>query len=66
MTEAEKFKAQGLDFFKSGEYETAVRYFTNAIVRWANKKMDNQNSMYFLHRAECYKELEEFDKVGDN
>ena len=32
-SESEKFKDQGNEFFKTGEYETAIRYYTNAIVR---------------------------------
>lgn len=30
--EAEKFKNQGNDFFKQGEYESAIKYYTKAIV----------------------------------
>jgi hypothetical protein len=32
MQEAERLKEQGNDFFKTGEYETAIRYYSNAIV----------------------------------
>jgi pterin-4a-carbinolamine dehydratase len=38
MKEAEKSFKQGTEFFKSGEYETAIRYFTNAIVDFADKE----------------------------
>ena len=30
--DAEKLKEQGNEFFKTGEYETAIRYYSNAIV----------------------------------
>lgn len=31
--EAEKFKTKGNEFFKQGEYESAIKYYTKAIVR---------------------------------
>lgn len=61
--DTERFKKQGLDFLKSGEFETAIRYFTNAIVKLVKQKNDEQNSYLYFHRAECHKELEAYQKV---
>lgn len=56
--DAEKHKEKGNELFKSGEYETAIRYYSSAI------KADDSNSIYYSNRARCYKMLEEFTKVG--
>ena len=36
MMDAESQKEKGNEFFKSGEYETAIRYYTRAIVELVN------------------------------
>jgi len=58
--EAEKLKEQGNEFFKSGEYETAIRYYTNAIVATPHQKKDSTQSVYYSNRARCHKMIEQF------
>ena len=56
MEQAEELKKKGNQYFKDGEYQTAIRYYTKAI------NADKTNPKYFSNRAKCQQLLGNFEK----
>lgn len=67
-SEADKCKDKGNEFFKTGEYQTAIRHYTNAIVIRIVllQKIDGQNSFYYSNRARCHKLLENYKEASED
>jgi len=55
--EAEKHKKQGNIFFKSQQYEEAIKEYSTAIIKNSN------NTVYFTNRALCYIRLKKFEEA---
>ena len=49
-----QLKEQGNDYFKKGDYNTAIVCYSKAI------EITNSNPTYYLNRAKCYKILKQF------
>ena len=54
--QAEKFKDQGNDEFRKGDYNKAIECYTYAT------EMDPKNPVYFTNRSMCYFKMGEFPK----
>jgi len=55
--QAEKYKEQGNDEFKKGNFDKAIEYYTYAT------EMDPRNHVFFTNRALCYEKMKKYDKA---
>lgn len=55
--QAEKYKEQGNEEFKKGNYDKAIEFYTYAT------EMDPRNHVFFTNRALCYEKMKKFDKA---
>ena len=53
----ENHKAEGNEFFKSGNYKEAINSYTEAI------RHNDNNPIYWSNRAQCYIKLKQFEKA---
>jgi len=57
-------KETGNTFFRDGEYNTALRYYSEAIVNLLLiKEIDPENSLFYSNKARCLKELGMFQQA---
>jgi len=56
-TQAEKYKEQGNDEFKKGNFDKAIEFYTYAT------EMDPRNHVFFTNRALCYEKMKKYDKA---
>lgn len=55
--QAEKYKEQGNDEFKKGNFDKAIEFYTYAT------EMDPRNHVFFTNRALCYEKMKKYDKA---
>lgn len=53
---AEKMKEKGNEFFKKGDYASAIEHYTYAT------EMDPNNPVFFTNRSTCYYKMDKMDK----
>ncbi|KAG5676808.1 hypothetical protein PVAND_006616 [Polypedilum vanderplanki] len=57
---ANEYKERGSKFFKSKDYENAIKMYSSAIATY------NQDSIYYSNRSQCYINLEKFSEAIDD
>lgn len=57
---ANEFKTRGNDCVKSGQYEKAIRYYTEAI------RLNKSEAVYYTNRALCYLKQKKFKECIDD
>jgi tetratricopeptide (TPR) repeat protein len=55
-----KLKEQGNNLFKQGEFKKAIRVYGEAI------NLNPEEPVFFLNRAKCHKQLEDFEKMAED